>query len=198
LLLAALALPPGKLVDRAIAVVDKEVITHSELLREARVALVMREGANVGAAHLPTELLADFLRYLVDQVIIANQARRLGGIAISEAEVDGAVETFAQRFSSPAAYSAFLRRFDIPREALRDILRRDLRNERYIEQRMRAWRIGDGGDSEGRYREALATWLRELRKGVELRVLSREGELELQPPGDRDRWGWTPPATGNE
>ena len=52
-LLAALVIvAPGTLVDRVVAVVDRDVVTHSELLREARVALVMRE--NPAPANLET------------------------------------------------------------------------------------------------------------------------------------------------
>jgi hypothetical protein len=182
LLAASLVAPPGVLVDRVIAVVDKEVITHSELMREARVALIVREGEHTAYNDLSEELLAPFLDYLVNQVIIAGQARRLGSIEISDEEVEVAVETFVQRFRTRAAYEAFLRRFDISEAALRNILRRDLTNERYIAQRMRAWRVrtGDGDTGEAKYHEALQRWLEELRAGAELRILNENGELELQ------------------
>ncbi len=176
---------PEVLVDRVVAVVDRDVVTHSELLREARVALVMREDASAGLSVLPEELLDAFLTYLVDQLIIASQARRFGSIEVSEADVDGEVERFAQKVGGAVAFRSFLRRFDIPLDALRDILRRDLRNERFIHQRMRAWLSGEEGSSEARYREALARWLGDLRRGVELRLLNREGELELQREDER-------------
>lgn len=184
LVAAALAAPPGVLVDRVIAVVDKEVITHSELMREARVALILREGEHTAYSGLSEELLAPFLDYLVNQLIIAGQARRLGSIEISDEEVDVAVENFVQRFRTRAAYEAFLRRFDISEAALRNILRRDLTNERYIAERMRAWRVraGNGDTGEVQYREALQRWIQELRAGTELRILNENGELELQTP----------------
>lgn len=181
---AAMAAPPGVLVDRVIAVVDKEVITYSELMREARVALVNREGEHTRDGELPEELLLSFLDYLVDQVIIAGQARRLGSVEISDEEVQDAVEAFAQRFRTRAAYEAFLRRFDISEVALGNILRRDLTNERYLAQRMRAWRVraGTGDTDQDQYREALKQWLQGLRAGAELRILNENGELELQSP----------------
>jgi hypothetical protein len=182
LVATSLALPPGVLVDRVIAVVDKEVVTHSELLREARVALVVREGDHTANSELSEELLGPFLDYLVDQVLIAGQARRLGSIEISKAEVEVAMETFVQRFRTRAAYEAFLRRFDVSETALKNILRRDLTNERYIAQRMRAWRVrgGEGKNGEAEYRGLLRRWLDELRAGAELRVLNDQGELEIR------------------
>jgi hypothetical protein len=183
-LISLIALPPGVLVDRAIAVIDNEVITHSELLREARIALVMREGARAASEDLPTELLASFLdEYLLNQVIIASQARRLGAVDVSQEDVDRQVDRFAALHGSPAAYKAFLRRFDISQAALRDTLRRDIRVERYVAERMRAWKFGYEGapkERDQQYREALKRWMRELREGVELRILSPSGQLELQ------------------
>jgi hypothetical protein len=175
--------PPGILIDRVIAIVDKEVITNSELAREARVALVLREDARVAASELSPEILRSFLEFLVDQVVIAGQARRVGGVDVRSDEVDREIDHFAGRFSSVDAYRAFMRRFDISETALGDILRRDLRNERYITQRMRAWRavLDEGQTSTGaQYKEALDRWVKELRAGVELRLLGPSGELELQ------------------
>ncbi len=176
--LLAAPLPPGTLVDRVIAVVDNEVITHSELLREARIALAKREGEQVAGAELGPELLQSFLDYLINQTMIAARARRVGGVEVSEQDVEREVTRFAQRFRTPAAYQAFLRRFDIPEEALRETLRRDARSERYIQERLRAWRI-DASDAEATA-SAVKRMMQEMREGVELRVLGPADELELQ------------------
>ncbi|MBI3178570.1 MAG: SurA N-terminal domain-containing protein [Deltaproteobacteria bacterium] len=166
--------------DRVIAVVDNEVITYSELLREARVALVKREGEQIAGADLGAELLASFLDYLINQTMIAARARRVGGVEVSEQDVDREAARFAQRFRTPAAYQAFLRRFDISEEVLRDTLRRDLRSERYIQDRLRAWRV-DAGDADATA-AAVKRMAQEMREGVELRVLGPSDELELQSP----------------
>ena len=175
--------PSGILVDRVIAIVDKEVITNSELLREVRVALVLREGDRAATGEIAQEVLDSFLGFLVDEVVIAAQARRVGGLDVGREEVDREVERFAARFSSVDAYHAFMRRFDVSEAALRDILRRDMKNERYIAQRMRAWKAtSDDGErnTEAEYKDALKRWVEELRAGVELRLLSPSGELELR------------------
>lgn len=180
LALVSLSLPPGILVDRVIAVVDKEVITYGELLREVRVALVIHEDPRTAMADLPAEVLERGLDNLVNMVVIAAQARRIGDVDVSSDEVDRAAEHFASRFSSSDAYRAFLRRFDISETALKGILRRDMRNERYIAQRLKAWRMGHAANSPVRDADALARWVKELKAGVELRLLGPNGELELQ------------------
>jgi hypothetical protein len=187
-----LAVPDGTLIEVVVAVVDKEVITRSELLTEARVALAMQRGGDGSeAASIDEQFLADFRDYLINQILIAGQARRLGAAEVSEDEVTRDLERFANQFRSASAYQAFLRRHDIQVPTLRGILRRHLRNERYIEQRMRARRLGASGTpiDEKEYQEGLRQWLGELRDTAEIRLPGPDGELEIQdaaarPPRD--------------
>jgi len=185
LALACAATPPGTLADRVVAVVDKQVITMSELLTEARVVLVYKEGEQVAAADIDEELLRGLLDYVVNQVLVAAQARRLGAGEVSEADIDKEVQRFAHRFRSLDAYRAFLRRFDIGDEALRNIAQRNLRNDRFVAERMRLSLVADAGldPSSPRYQQALKRWLDELRDAVELRLLGPTGELEVQGRG---------------
>jgi hypothetical protein len=168
-----LALLSQVLVDQVIAVVDKEALTHSELLANARIALVAREGARgvtVAEDRLDADLVASLRDYLLDQVLIAQQIRRLGGPAISEEQTEREVARFAAKFPSRAAYEAFIRKYDISERTLRQALRRDLQNDAYIQQRIPQ---GDGRD------EALAQWLAQLRGSARIRLLGESGELEL-------------------
>lgn len=179
---------PGTLIDRVVAVVDKQVLTLSELLVEARVALVLREGEQAGSADLDEAAMRAFLDYTVNQMLVSMQARRLGGVEVASAEIEREVRRFAQRFRSPDAYRAFLRRFDIAEDTLRNLLERNLRNERYITARMRlsADGSGDWDPSTSRYQQALRRWLEDLRDTADLRIVNPTGELELQerrPPG---------------
>lgn len=181
-LLAPLAAPPV-VVDQVVAVVDNEVITESELLIETRVALVARQGGEglaLADGPLDPELVAATREYLVNQVLIAGHARRLGSIDVSAEEVERALRAFARRFPSTAAYQAFLRKYDVSEDTLREILRRDIQNERTIQGRMRSWLVGDQSDSAQRARAevALARWLEDLRRAADIRLLGPSGELE--------------------
>jgi hypothetical protein len=181
--LVAATQPPGTLIDRVVAVVDKQVITQSELLTEARLTLVLQQGEAVGSGDLDDQILRRFLDYVVNQTLVAIQVRRLGSIHVSEGEVDRELQRVAASFRSLDAYRAFLRRFDISDEVLRNSLARRLRNERYIAERMRL-KVPEGGGDEGarrsRYDDALKRWLVELRASAEIRLLGPTGELELQ------------------
>jgi hypothetical protein len=181
-LLTCLLATPGSRIDSVVAVVDKDVITESELLTEARIALAWREGERAATAELSDELLEALRDYLIDQTLVASQARRLGAEDVPEEAIDQRAWQFTQRFSSQNAYRAFLRRFGITEAAVRDILARDLRNDRYIAQRMRTRLLG-GASREGtpaaRYDAAVKQWLQELRQSVELRRVGPDHELEL-------------------
>lgn len=172
----------GHLVDWIVAVVDKEVVTRSELVSEARIALAYRGGETSEEAALDEEFLRDFRDYLINQILIADQARRLGASEISEEEVSVEIDRFSAGFRSVAAYEAFLRRYDIALETLRGVLRRDLRNARFIDQRMRARMLASENDPErdAQYTKALERWLGELRDAAEIRLPGKNGELEVQ------------------
>jgi hypothetical protein len=183
----------GTLVDRVVAVIDKQVITLSELLAEARIALAYKEGEQVASADLDEELLQHLRDYVVNQTIIAMQARRLGAAEVPESEVSREVQRFTGRFHSNDAFRAFLRRFDISEETLRNLTYRNLRNDRYVAERMRlrvAARYAE--PSSPQYQEAFKRWLAELRESAEVRLLGPTGELELQPHGAAEALGEPP------
>lgn len=173
----------GVRVDRVEAVIDKDVIVTSELEAEARIQLVLRAGQTAGQVPLSEEFLSAFLDYLIDQYLVSARARRLGGIEVKDAEVESKIAEIRLAFPSIRAWDAFLRRFDIATDFLRDILRRNLRNERYIAERMRVRLVGSDAllnPSSEQYQDALKTWLRELREASEIRILNAEGILELE------------------
>lgn len=183
ILFSILAQSSWTLIDQVVVVVDKEALTESELMTEARISLISREGRiglHLAEGPLDAELLAATRDYVVNQILIDNHVRRLGAAEVSTEQVDQALERFADTFPSRAAYDAYLRRYGISQETIRDIIRRDLSNEFYINQRLRAWTAGSRTPQEGKARaqKALKRWLEDLRKNAEIRVLGPTGELE--------------------
>lgn len=191
LLLATVLLgePKGELIDQVVAVVDKEAITGSRLALEARVALALREGEAAARVPFTPELLVPLRDYLINQMLVASQARRLGTGDISEADVDARCRQLVQRFHSMESYQEFLQRFGISDSTVRDIVRRDLSNEIYVARRMKT-RMSNAMapviDSEldedayaAKYQSALQAFIDELRQAAEIRLLGTDGELEL-------------------
>ena len=183
--LMALLSAPGTLIDRVVAVVDKDVITQSELFTETRVALAWREGEFAASADLNDALLDALRGYVINQTLVAAQARRLGTADVPAEQLEQRMWQFKQRFTSASVYQAFLRRFGITEAMVQDIFRRDLGNDRTLQQRVRS-RLALPGSEENqdspqkRYEQAVQQWLDELRQSVEVRLIGPEGELELQ------------------
>ena len=169
----------GTLVDRVVVVVDKQVIVQSEFLVETRVALARREGGRAAAGPLTEELLEGMRDYLIDQLLVSSLVRRAGDTDVSREEVDVRLQAMSNRFRSAAAYEAFLRRFGITEDMVRSILRREIRNERFVAAQMRAWLLeGDGILAAGRQEAALKDWLQRLRAAAKIRYLGPRGDLE--------------------
>jgi hypothetical protein len=181
----ALAATSAVEVDHIVAVVDKEILTDSQLRIEARLSLAWREGEVAAHAPLSRELLGALREWTVQQMLIAAQARRLGADDVSDEEVATRLATLVGRFAAPARYVAFCASYGISDAAVSEILARDLRNERYMIQRMRTRLLG-GGDAQAiapeRYAAAVKVWLEELRQSAELRLEGPDGQLELAHP----------------
>lgn len=194
--LFATGLPKGTLIDRVVAVVDKQVITQSELLTEARITLAFQLGEGAASGDLDQDFLDTFVDYLVNQNLIAQQARRLGSGEVSEADIEREHKRLVTRFRSGDAFKAFLRRYDISDEVLQNTISRTLRNDRYINDRMRLRLLETDtvtAKASAKYKQALTRWLAELRAAAEIRLLGPSGDLELLRPAASDATGGTLP-----
>ena len=170
------------LLDRVVAVVDKQVITLSELYTEARIALVEREGVEAAIAiEFDSSLLAHFLDYVIHQTLIARQVRRLGVGNVDEADLNKELSRFMERFSSQEAYVAFLQTYDISVETVLAILYRNLQNGRFTHERMIARvPVSHQANARANYQESLQRWLLEMRSMTDIRLLGVHGELEKE------------------
>lgn len=114
------------LLDGVAAVVGRRVITRTEVETEGRMVLVNRAGAKGLAQPIDDSFRKSVLDYLVVQELLVQEARRVHGLAISEAEVDRGVAAFKARFDDAEQYAAFLKETGADEEAVRTIVRRDL------------------------------------------------------------------------
>lgn len=177
-------------IDRIVAVIDKEVLTHSRLLMEARLSLCWRQGAQAAQTELTPQLLGVLSTGIIDQMLIAAQARRLGSSDISEEQTALRMATLVQRFGSQASYDAFVAQYGITQEVVHDTLARDLRCEQYMQQRMRTRLLGSTQQTTvqpERYAAAVRLWLEELRQSAEVRLEGPDSSLELERSRTADR-----------
>jgi hypothetical protein len=131
----------GVLLDEVVAVVrppsgPSRVVTLSRLAEEARVALVSRGATGAAEGPLDAEALRAALEWVIDQMLLFEEAVRLQVFEPGRAESLAELERFQRRFESPAAYRAFLERLDASEEELLATLRRTLRVQRYLDSRV--------------------------------------------------------------
>jgi hypothetical protein len=192
LLLAALgaANPSARaapvVVERVVAVIrppastDARVVTLTRVEEELRIALVS-SGATLAATQaLDAPALRAGLEWLIDQILLDEEAARLQVFEIEQPEVRAELSRFQARFERAEDYRAFLARYDISEDELASVLRRTLRVRRYIESRLARTRLSppparpDASASGGqpldkRFREEVKVLVRDLRARADVR-----------------------------
>ncbi len=112
-------------VDAVAAVIERRVVTRSEIEAEARLVLLERAGPEAASGVLDRQLLGAVLDSVVAQELLALEARRTG-VAVREIDIDKTVGDVRAHVGDAAAARAFLQRFGIDDELLRARARRDL------------------------------------------------------------------------
>ena len=114
-------------IDRVLAVVNGEPITYSEVLEA--IALMPGEA--------PPPTIEEALERLIDARLMEYEARRYLQEPPSEAESEATLRALMDRFATPEAYRATLRRLGIAEDYLRKRIQRELIVDRYVDRRFR-------------------------------------------------------------
>jgi hypothetical protein len=154
-LLLALALaappPPGaRVVEEIVAVVRNppsappRVVTLTKLTEEARIALVSRGATGAATGPLDAEALRAALDWLLDQMLLADDAARLRVDEVPREDVLAELRRFQAQFAAPREYARFLEESDLTEDELLVTLARMVRVQRYVASRVgRASRVPD-------------------------------------------------------
>ena len=157
--LALMALLPGaataraELVDRIVAIIDREVVTLSEAEQASEIAR-----ARTGAAAAP---LVSVVERLIESRLVEREVERFTGEPVSPELVDGALQEVRARFSSETAFLEMLTRNGLSEEELRATLRRQIGVAEYLEQRFRPLTFVTEEQIEIYYRDELLPSLQE-------------------------------------
>jgi hypothetical protein len=189
LLLMTLASTPseGRVVEQVVAVLRNPAgaqprpILRSRLEQEARVALVDRGAIEAATAPLDAAALQAGLRWLVDQLLVADEAARLQVGEVTQEEQQAALRRFRERFPGEAAYRRFLESADLPEEDRVVTLARELRVQRYLESRVgRSARVGE--EEVRRFLEAQGATLEspEAREAVRARLSVEKAQAQVK------------------
>ncbi|MGH9340729.1 MAG: SurA N-terminal domain-containing protein, partial [Acidobacteriota bacterium] len=142
----------AEIVDQVAALVDTTVITFSDVhwLAEYRDLAVPEE------PQARRDFYLEVLEQVINQKIITSEAEATPGIQVTAEEIDAQVETYKRRFGSEEAYQQHLKAMEMSEAALRDIFRRQLAVNEFVQLRFRPFIIVLPDQIEQYYREEFA------------------------------------------
>jgi peptidyl-prolyl cis-trans isomerase SurA len=144
----AVAVPSARaeLVDRIVAIIDRDVVTLSEAEQASAVA-ASRTGETVE--------LVDTVERLIESRLVEREVERFTSEPIPRELVDQAVAEVRSGFASDEAFQAMLSSNGLSEQELRSELRRQLEVNRYLERRFRALVFVSDEEIEAYYRDEL-------------------------------------------
>lgn len=193
----------SRILDRVVAVVERRVVTLSELSFETRVTLVQQGGTAAASAPLDEPLLASALDDLIGRRLLLVEAERLGAFPLEESEVQKSVNDFRNRFATDLELQRFLARQDEDMQSLASVLGQKLRAAKVLDSKVRLRaqvtdaevrryyeahqaELRQGFDSvrsalkeklmRDRYTELAAAELRQARRSADVRVIAPFGQ----------------------
>jgi hypothetical protein len=128
--------------DSVAAVVERSVITVSEVQSEARLVLLEKAGVDSARGRVDEELAQAVLDNIVAQELLALEARRTG-VAVRESDIDKSIAATRALFANPDDARAFLVHYGIDEELLRARARRDLAAQALLERMFADVRVSD-------------------------------------------------------
>jgi len=146
-LLAGAATARAELVDRIVAIIDREVVTLSEAEQASEIARA-RTGASTP--------LVSVVERLIESRLVEREVERFTGAPASPELVDDALQEVRRGFSSESGFREMLARSGLSEEELRAKLRRQLDVTAYLEQRFRPLTFVTDEQIEAYYRDELS------------------------------------------
>lgn len=178
------------LIDSLVARVDRHPITSSQLELEARLALARHGDLTKAEGPLAGPQLQSSLDYLIDQILLDDEAERLGVFEVTEEEGRAEIQQLARNFPSPETYQEFCARFGLTADFIEGSLRRALRAERYLNDKLRVQ--AQGGATTDQLQAAARTLVGQLRSRADVRMIVHYPELAALDAGAPV----APPAVG--
>ena len=187
LVVAALPLAAATTVDRIAAVVDRQVITVSEVTQMVELRFFPRP-----ASQSEDDYRRDILESLIAQALRFRDVERFGAEDVPKDSIESRVQEITKRFASPAAFEAVLQQAELSPDELRALVKRQLQVEQYIQERFAPLIFVSNDEIDTYYR---GTWSQQRRaRGLaipplndvreEIRALLRSSRLQAEI----DKW----------
>lgn len=186
-LLLLLAMPASAVtVDRIAAVVDRQVLTVSEIGQMVEIRFFPRTSENEDSHR------RDVLEALIAQALRSRDVERFGAPDIPRDTIEARILEIQRRFPSEAEFQSALTRAELTPEELQGLVKRQLQVEAYIQERFAPQVFISPEDIQSYYE---GTWSRQRReRGLpipplatvreEVRLAVRSARLQ----GEIDKW----------
>lgn len=190
LLLALTAATPGTaaVVDRIAAIVERQVVTVSEVSQMVQIRFFARGSANESEDDYRREVLDA----LIAQALRFRDVERFGAQDIPKDSIEARLQEIETRFASQQDFDAALARAELSLDEVRALVKRQLQVEAYIQERFAPLVFITNEEIEEYYR---STWSQQRRdRGLavppltevreEIRALLRSSRLKEEV----ERW----------
>ena len=127
LLLATAA--PAVTIDRIAAIVDRQVLTVSEVGQMVELRFFPRKSKS------DDDYRHDVLESLIAQALRFRDVERFGAADIPKDSIEARLREIAARFASPAEFDAAVQRAELTPDEVRALIKRQLQVETYIQDR---------------------------------------------------------------
>jgi hypothetical protein len=184
LTLIFIALPASAVtVDRVAAIIDREVITVSEVSQMVEIRFFSRK-----AGQNDDDYRRSVLDNLIAQALRYRDVERFGAQDISKDSIEARLEEIGKRFATPEEFNAALVHAELTPDEVRALIKRQLQVEAYIQERFAPVVFIPNEDIETYYR---TTWSQQRRqRGLaipplgevreEIRALLRSDRLQQE------------------
>jgi peptidyl-prolyl cis-trans isomerase SurA len=183
LILLSVAAVQAATVDRIAAIIDRQVVTVSEISQLAAIRLIPRQ-----AGQSDDNYRREILDVLIAQALRYRDVERFGAPDVTKDSIEARLLDMQRRFASPAELDAAIARSELTLDEVRALVKRQLQVEAYIQERF-APMVGVSNDEiEAYYR---GTWSQQRRQrglaipplsevSEEIRTLLRAGRLQTE------------------
>src|SRR5438132_6118213 len=130
-LLAASCSPhPAATIDRIAALVDRQVLTVSEIRQMAEIRFFPR-----AAGQSDDDYRRSILESLIAQALRFRDVERFGAADVSKDSIEARLLQIQQRFASPAEFTGAIESAELTLDEVRALIKRQLQVEGYIQER---------------------------------------------------------------
>jgi len=146
----------GAVIDRIAALVDRQVITLSEINQMAAIRFFPHP-----PGQSDDDYRHDILESLIAQALRYRDVERFGAADVSKDAIEARLQQIEARFASPEAFNDAVQRSELTLDEVRALVKRQLQVETYIQERFAPMIFVSSQEIETYYR---GPWSEERRK----------------------------------